>query len=278
MPMPVFCFRAGLIKINMNRKWFIILGFVIIAGGIFIFMSSFRFTSLELHQKIEMLKCAVQKTGGWAPAVYLLSYIVRPVLFIPATPVVILGGILFGSVWGVIYGMSGLMCSGVIEFIIFRYFFQKRMIPFLREKTQAIDFYPDIRKPAGEPAGFHSQKRHGIISHVFMRFIRTAGSQKFLREYSNEMFGEKGFITVFLIRFIPNVAFDIQNCGLAFSPVRFRHYLFGTFLGCFPACVFYVYVGSFAFHRPGLAGLPGAFAGGVIILCYLLFFHKKKTT
>ena len=52
-----------------------------------------------------------------------------------------------------------------------------------------------------------------------------------------------GFRTVFLIRLIPNVAFDIQNFSLGLSGVKFSDYIFATFLGIIPINFIYVYLG-----------------------------------
>jgi uncharacterized membrane protein YdjX (TVP38/TMEM64 family) len=40
------------------------------------------------------------------------------------------------------------------------------------------------------------------------------------------------------------VAFDLQNCALALTPVKWSDYLWGTLLGCFPAIMFYVILGD----------------------------------
>ncbi len=55
--------------------------------------------------------------------------------------------------------------------------------------------------------------------------------------------GANGFVTVLLIRLIPNVPFDLQNYGLGFSRVRFSPYALATFLGMIPGSFAYVYLG-----------------------------------
>ena len=156
---------------------------------------------LNLSAKIEIIKHWVAAAGIWAPLMYLLGYVLRPLVFFPSVPYSILGGMLFGGVWGTVYVLIGAMLSGVCEFLLVRYFIGGKVKKFLREKTLII----------------------------------------------NQIITKHGFITVFLVRLIPNVAFDLQNCGLAFTSIKFTHYFYGTLLGCLPACIFYASLGNLAF-------------------------------
>lgn len=55
---------------------------------------------------------------------------------------------------------------------------------------------------------------------------------------------KRGFITVLLIRLIPNLAWDIQNLGLGLTKVKFRDYFWATFIGIMPGSFALVYFGS----------------------------------
>lgn len=59
----------------------------------------------------------------------------------------------------------------------------------------------------------------------------------------DERIGANGFVTVLMIRLIPNVPFDLQNYGLGFSRVRFGPYALATLLGVIPGSFAYVYLG-----------------------------------
>jgi uncharacterized membrane protein YdjX (TVP38/TMEM64 family) len=161
-----------------------------------------EFIFSNLVEKTEIIKCWVSNLGIWAPLTYLLGYVLRPLLFFPAVPFAILGGLLFGSFWGTIYVLIGAMCSSVCEFLLVRYFVGIKAKEFLKEKTRRIN--------------------QVVIKH--------------------------GLLAVFLVRLIPNIAFDLQNCGLALTPVSFAHYFYGTLLGCIPACIFYASLGNLAFN------------------------------
>ncbi len=54
----------------------------------------------------------------------------------------------------------------------------------------------------------------------------------------------RGFISVLLIRIIPNVAWDIQNLSLGLTKVSFRDYFWGTLIGIIPGSFALVYFGG----------------------------------
>lgn len=193
-----------------------------VCGIILILIQWHEFIFSNLGEKTEIIKCWVGNLGIWAPVVYLLGYVLRPLLLFPAVPFAILGGILFGSFWGTIYVLIGAMCSSICEFLLVRHFVGEKTKEFLRKKTHRI-------------------------SQVVTRH---------------------GFLTVFLVRLIPNIAFDLQNCGLALAPVSFAHYFYGTLLGCLPACIFYASLGNLVFNW----SVPWAigFVVSIVICLYLL--------
>jgi uncharacterized membrane protein YdjX (TVP38/TMEM64 family) len=55
---------------------------------------------------------------------------------------------------------------------------------------------------------------------------------------------KRGFLTVLLIRLIPNVAWDIQNFVLGLTKVRFWDYFWATLIGIIPGSFALVYFGS----------------------------------
>ena len=59
-----------------------------------------------------------------------------------------------------------------------------------------------------------------------------------------QYFGKHGFLTVLLIRLIPNVPYDMQNYGLSFSRVPFGSYALATFLGVIPSSFAFAYLGD----------------------------------
>ena len=199
---------------------------IIICSIIIVFAQWHDFIFSNLSEKTEIIKYWVQRLGIWAPLAYIFGFVLRPLVFLPATPVAILGGFLFGGLWGTIYVLIGVMCSSTCEFLLVRYFLGEKTKIFLREKARAL----------------------------------------------NQLVVKHGFSTVFLVRFIPNVAFDLQNCGLALMPIKFKHYFYGTFLGCLPASIFYVFFGNTALNWsvPGKIGILVTLGSCFYILYFLL--------
>lgn len=211
----------------MHIRWrmWIGIGFATCAV-IFILTQWHEFIFSNLGEKTEIIKYWVGNLGIWAPLVYLLGYVLRPLLLFPAVPFAILGGVLFGSFWGTIYVLIGAMCSSICEFLLVRYFVGEKAKEFLRRKTHKIS--------------------QVVIKH--------------------------GFLTVFLVRLIPNIAFDLQNCGLALAPVSFTHYFYGTLLGCLPACIFYASLGNLAFNWSVPWAIGFVVSLGICLYLLRLFF------
>lgn len=59
--------------------------------------------------------------GAWAPIVYLALYAVGTVAFLPGTLFALLGGALFGPVWGAVLNLAGATIGAGIAFSIARY-------------------------------------------------------------------------------------------------------------------------------------------------------------
>lgn len=60
----------------------------------------------------------------------------------------------------------------------------------------------------------------------------------------DEKIEKHGFLTVLLIRLIPNVAWDIQNLSLGLTKVKFRDYFLATLIGIMPGSFAFVFFGS----------------------------------
>jgi uncharacterized membrane protein YdjX (TVP38/TMEM64 family)/Fe-S oxidoreductase len=69
----------------------------------------------------EKLRELIAGYGVLAPAIYILIYALAPVLFLPGLPITIVGGILFGPVWGVVYTITGATIGASLAFLVARY-------------------------------------------------------------------------------------------------------------------------------------------------------------
>jgi uncharacterized membrane protein YdjX (TVP38/TMEM64 family) len=61
------------------------------------------------------------KAGGWlAPLAFIFFHLVRQFLFIPVPVVCIAGGVLFGTVWGTLYSLVGLIAASLLFFVLIK--------------------------------------------------------------------------------------------------------------------------------------------------------------
>jgi uncharacterized membrane protein YdjX (TVP38/TMEM64 family) len=81
----------------------------------------FHFTSLAKYLYPQALKDFIVTTGPLAPLVFILAYGAGICLFLPATLFTGVGALLFGTLWGFLYNITGAMLGASGAFIIGRY-------------------------------------------------------------------------------------------------------------------------------------------------------------
>jgi len=69
----------------------------------------------------DKLQALIASYGALAPAIYILIYALAPVLFLPGLPITIVGGIVFGPFWGVVYTIAGSTIGASLAFLVARY-------------------------------------------------------------------------------------------------------------------------------------------------------------
>lgn len=85
------------------------------------------------------------------------------------------------------------------------------------------------------------------IEFLIARYFARQAVEKMLKGKMADLdkkIEKNGFLTVLLIRLIPNVAWDIQNLGLGLTKVRFRDYFIATLIGIMPGSFAFVFFGS----------------------------------
>jgi uncharacterized membrane protein YdjX (TVP38/TMEM64 family) len=140
----------------------------------------------------------VKSLGFWGPVVYIIVYILRPLILFPAGVLSAAAGIIWGSGLGFLYLQIAANISSTVEFLVARSFGRKIAGKYLKGKLLNLD---------------EKIERHG-------------------------------FLTVFLIRLVPNVAWDIQNLSLGLTKVKFRDYFLATLIGIMPGSFAFVFFGS----------------------------------
>lgn len=86
-----------------------------------------------------------------------------------------------------------------------------------------------------------------IAEFFLARYFARETIEKFLKGKIGDIdkaIEKRGFVTVLLIRLIPNVAWDIQNLALGLTKVKFRDYALATLIGILPGSFALVYFGS----------------------------------
>lgn len=103
-------------KIDKSKIKFIAL--IVILLTIF---SLVKYFGLGSYLDKDRLKDIVESAGIWAPIVFVLFYSAAPSLMLPGLPITVVGGILFGPFWGVLYVAIGANIGATIAFLIARY-------------------------------------------------------------------------------------------------------------------------------------------------------------
>jgi uncharacterized membrane protein YdjX (TVP38/TMEM64 family)/Fe-S oxidoreductase len=93
----------------------LILGLII--GAIF----TVRATGATAYLEQEQLRALIENSGVLAPLLYMAIFCVAPALFLPGLPISIVGAILFGPVWGVIYTITSATVGACVAFLVSRY-------------------------------------------------------------------------------------------------------------------------------------------------------------
>ena len=78
-------------------------------------------TGAAQYLQQEKLQALIGSYGVLAPAIYILIYALAPVLFLPGLPITIMGGIVFGPFWGVVYTITGATIGASLAFLVARY-------------------------------------------------------------------------------------------------------------------------------------------------------------
>jgi uncharacterized membrane protein YdjX (TVP38/TMEM64 family) len=95
--------------------------FVILIVFLLAVFFSIRFFGLQDYLDQEKLRGWINGFGVLGPAVYMLLYSVAPAFLLPGLPMTVLGGILFGPVWGVVYASIGGTAGAAVAFLVARY-------------------------------------------------------------------------------------------------------------------------------------------------------------
>jgi len=78
-------------------------------------------TDLVRLENLARLRERIDGFGPWAPVVFILGYVVAVVAFVPALPLTILGGLVFGAARGTGYVAIAATTGACLSFLVARY-------------------------------------------------------------------------------------------------------------------------------------------------------------
>lgn len=87
---------------------------------------------VQLDETMTLLFVFIESTGLMAPLIFIVAHLIRPFFFIPVPVICIVGGILFGSVFGTIYSIIGLTILSIV------FYFLYRQVPSLSKKINQL--------------------------------------------------------------------------------------------------------------------------------------------
>jgi uncharacterized membrane protein YdjX (TVP38/TMEM64 family) len=82
--------------------------------------------TLGLHDwvrpgRLARLRTAIEGYGAWGPALFVAGYVAAELLFVPALPLTLLGGLAFGPAWGIVYVWIAATLAASLAFLVARY-------------------------------------------------------------------------------------------------------------------------------------------------------------
>ena len=72
-------------------------------------------------ENLSRLKLWIESYGMLAPVIFIVGYILAAVLFVPGLPMTVLGGVVFGPVWGTAYVWMAATVGAALAFLVARY-------------------------------------------------------------------------------------------------------------------------------------------------------------
>ncbi len=135
-----------------------ILGFAVVIIVFIIYFVSvrkFMFHGFMLPTQ-ESIMQTVTSFGPFAPVIYILLHIIRPLTLFSATVFSISAGVLFGPFWGTVYTVIGATLGATVAFLISRKFGRTTTEKFLKSRLKGIDDFSE---------------KHGLMTTLVLRLV-----------------------------------------------------------------------------------------------------------
>ena len=138
-------------KWSSGIKFSIFCAFLVLVYGVF------RFFHLDYHQFTpQHIRQFLLGFGVWAPVVYIVFCVIRPVVLFPAGLLSVTGGLTFGPLLGTIYTVIGGTLCALWEFLFARALGREMVGKFLKGKIARLD---------------EGIEKHGFMTVLWVRLI-----------------------------------------------------------------------------------------------------------
>ncbi len=97
------------------------LKFIVLVLIVALAAAALRYLGMDAFAEGGRLATLIEGFGPLAPAAYISVYAISACLMFPALPVTILGGVLFGPIWGTVYVAAGSTLGAALAFLVARY-------------------------------------------------------------------------------------------------------------------------------------------------------------
>jgi uncharacterized membrane protein YdjX (TVP38/TMEM64 family) len=100
----------------------LLLRFLVLVAIVVTGFAVLRWTPLAQYLTFERVSALLTRLreAWWAPLALIGSYVVLCPLFVPASPMMIAGGVVFGPVWGSLYNIIGTFLGGSLTYFLGR--------------------------------------------------------------------------------------------------------------------------------------------------------------
>jgi uncharacterized membrane protein YdjX (TVP38/TMEM64 family) len=178
----------------MKHPRFLLL--LLVVTGMFIAGRTAR-KSLGLELSPQSVLDWIRTLGWYAPVIFVGVVGFRTFLFLPSAVVLSAGGLLFGTLWGTLFGWFGVILSGAVLFAIGRYFGTDAVPDGLRKSLRRFDTHINrlgpltlgavTAHPLGPMAAVHCAA--GLSTLRFLAFLGPVVLAGSLRAFGYSFFG-----------------------------------------------------------------------------------------
>ncbi|MDP6438743.1 MAG: TVP38/TMEM64 family protein [Candidatus Brocadiia bacterium] len=102
---------------------------------------AYKFYGAQIDEAMKAARDGIERTGRWAPVVFIAVYIVGTVACFPGSVLTLGAGAIFGPVWGLVYVSFASTTGATCSFLMGRYFARGPISGWLegKEKFQKLD-------------------------------------------------------------------------------------------------------------------------------------------